>query len=421
MAVVDWIEQYWRICRWVGSVGACAEPVRDGVGERACGRSADGAAKNKHKFASKFAANESDCSVGNGTNGADGANATDRAAGTADDHADTVAAFDDADRTAAEGTHRWVVTKMDTLEFEAMNTHVLLAAEGDAAQVAQGLAWARAQIWKREAQFTRFRETSELCALNRASGSWFNASPELYEVMQAAYALHEETDGLFDPSILNALERTGYAASFEYVRGGEIAPFIVGGSGEAEFRGVNFHAGQRAIWMPAGMRIDLGGIAKGWIAQEAARGLAEFAEACVVNAGGDMVMVGVPQGQTAWEIEIEDPRDATQTLAVLHAPAGAVATSSVMKRRWKQGEQTRHHLIDPRTRLAVDTDWLSVTVLAQEATVAEVYAKTLLIAGSKEAEKLATRRDGIEFVAVDGDGQFWGSERVKELIYAIGE
>ena len=59
--------------------------------------------------------------------------------------------------------------------------------------------------------------------------------------------------------------------------------------------------------------------------------------------------------------------------------------SSVLKRSWKQGGQARHHLIDPRTRQPAATDWLSVTVIAPHATLAETFAKALLIAGSTGA------------------------------------
>ncbi len=300
-------------------------------------------------------------------------------------------------------------------EFTAMNTHIILAAQGDAERVAQGFEKTREYIAAREAQFTRFQETSELLQLNRAAGTWFNASPELFDVVQQAYELHHQTENLFDPSILHALEHAGYDVSMDIVRtrGASQAPASAAIRGN--FRATAFLRSPRAIWLAPGTRLDLGGIAKGWIAERAAQCLAQYADACAVNAGGDLFAHGVPS-EGAWEIALEDPQDAEKTLAVLRVPHGAVATSSITKRRWKQGSVERHHLIDPRTGLPAATDWLSVTVIAPHATVAEVFAKSLLIAGSRQAQAIAAHRDDIEFIAVDQDRKLWGSPNAKDFI-----
>jgi thiamine biosynthesis lipoprotein len=172
----------------------------------------------------------------------------------------------------------------------------------------------------------------------------------------------------------------------------------------------------RAIRLPRGVRLDLGGIAKGWIAERAAQELAAYSDACAVSAGGDMFMVGLPSGEEAWRVVLEDPHDPDQMLAILRVGPSAVATSSTMKRRWQQGERVQHHLIDPRSGQPAETDWLSMTVIAPHATVAEVFAKALLIAGSSEAEQIAARRGDLAFIAVDQAGQLWGSKNAKEVL-----
>lgn len=297
-----------------------------------------------------------------------------------------------------------------------MNTRIVLAATGDAAGIACGFERTRNYIDRCEARFTRFDPASELSALNRAAGTWFNASPELYALMQEAYALHMATEGWFDPAVLNALERVGYDTSFESVGTGMnafVAPWVA----EDSFRALSFHADESAIWMPRGMRVDLGGIAKGWIAERAAQRLAEYSGACAVNAGGDLFAIGSPDGGEMWEVELEDPEDADCTMALLHVPGDAVATSTVTKRKWKQGAQERYHLIDPHTGLPAATDWLSVTVFAPHAAIAEVYAKALLIAGPSRAGELAAGCEEIEFIAVARNKTLVGSERAGEFLH----
>ncbi len=126
-------------------------------------------------------------------------------------------------------------------------------------------------------------------------------------------------------------------------------------------------------------------------------------------------MIGCPADEEAWRIALEDPRDPEQTLAVLQVGPGAVATSSITRRRWEQGDTVRHHLIDPRRGAPAETDWLSVTVVAPHADTAEVYAKALLIAGSRGRSSLA-HLGNIAFIAVDREGQLWGSDPAKELL-----
>jgi thiamine biosynthesis lipoprotein len=272
-----------------------------------------------------------------------------------------------------------------------------------------------------EARFTRFADTSELARLNRSAGAWFQASPELFEVVQLACEYAVETEGLFDPTMLAALEAAGYDKSMDDIR-------VDGVSSQSRsiyhtrsaFRAIQLDEPTQSIHLPLNVRIDLGGIAKGWIAEQAALVLSEYAEACAVSAGGDIFMMGLPAGEADWSIGLEDPRDPDRDLTTLHVGPGAVATSSIAKRRWRQGRREQHHIIDPRTGIPADTDWLSVSVIAPQAALAEVYAKALLIGGSREAESIAARRPEITYIAVDQTGQVWGSARAGEVMHVIG-
>ncbi len=329
---------------------------------------------------------------------------------------------------------------MEYYEFRAMNTDILMAAEGDKPRVMRGFQAASDWVQAMEKRLTRFAEDSELAQLNRSGGTWFDASRELFEIVQRAQGYYDETEHLFDPTVLDVLEEIGYDTSFERIGiTRPISSLMSGGTRQTQqlttiprhpflldhrtvrrangtFSDVLFDEAEHAILLPPGMRLDLGGIAKGWIAERAAEQLASYAEACAVNAGGDMFMVGRPTEEGAWRIALEDPRAPAQTLGVLRVNPGAVATSSIMRRRWEQDGTVRHHLIDPRRRAPADTDWLSVTVVAPHADTAEVYAKALLIAGSRGTPSLAARRPDIAFIAVDHEGGLWGSDAAKELL-----
>ena len=307
---------------------------------------------------------------------------------------------------------------MDYQQFRAMNSDIVLAAEGSADALTLGFKQARDFIAAAEDRFTRFTDTSELSRLNRSAGAWFQASPALFDVVRQACDLAAETDGLFDPTILAALEAAGYDKSMDELRArGVSAPARSASYTRSDFRALQLDPAVQAIRLPLDLRLDLGGIAKGWIAEQAARVLAEYAEACAVSAGGDMFMVGVPSGEASWPIGLEDPRDPARDLTTLALGPGAVATSSIAKRRWLQDHRAQHHIIDPRTGAPADTEWLSVTVIAPHAPVAEVYAKALLIGGAAEARRVAAQRPDLAFIVVDHSGNLWGSAQAGEALH----
>ncbi|MGD8404028.1 MAG: FAD:protein FMN transferase [Anaerolineales bacterium] len=308
---------------------------------------------------------------------------------------------------------------MDTFNFRAMNTNILLAAQGSSKDVEEGFQRAQQYIEASERRFTRFSESSELSHLNQSNGTWIHASAEMTFVLSLAKQYNEQTSGLFNPAILPNLEQVGYDRSMDLIRAeGAQLPSIrfATDPGLLPLDGLLIDPDENLIFLPHGMRLDLGGIAKGWIAEQAALVLAEHSQACLVDAGGDIFMVRLPEGEPAWQIDLEDPLNPGRCLTSLNVPSGALTTSSVVKRKWMQGETPRHHLIDPRTGLPAETDWLSVTVFAPHADKAEVFAKALLIAGPQEVEIVAHNAPEISYLAVDRGGKIWGSLESLELI-----
>jgi FAD:protein FMN transferase len=302
-------------------------------------------------------------------------------------------------------------------EFRAMSTDILLAAEGEQEKIERGFNRAQEFIAVSEKRFTRFSPESELSQLNRAAGEWFDASAELFDVVDQALIYYQKTRGLFDPAILDVLEYIGYTRTIDELRAyGAAEPLAPVRLSPYRFSDTRMDRNHCRIALPRNMRIDLGGIAKGWIAERAAHILSNFAEACVVDAGGDAYFIGFPTGAKDWRVTLEDPRDPDRGLAILKIQPGAVATSTITRRHWQQNGKEQHHLIDPRTQQAAVTDLVSVTVIAPHAAQAEVYAKSLLIGGARQAAHLAEQAGNIEFIAVDQQNRLWGSNHSREYL-----
>jgi thiamine biosynthesis lipoprotein len=303
-------------------------------------------------------------------------------------------------------------------QFRAMNSDIVLAASGsDLDQIKRGFAHSRQFIQQCEQRFTRFTETSELAALNRSEGNWLRVSPAMFQVLQEAFRLAGETDGLFNPAILPALKQAGYDRSMDEIRNNPARAGVAKVMELQDFRTIELNQETHSVRLPEGMQVDLGGIAKGWIAEQATHQLADYAQACAVSAGGDMYLVNLPQGEPDWVIGLEDPLRPEHDLALLHVAPGALATSAVTKRKWQYNGRNQHHLIDPRTGEPAVTEWLSVTVWAERAVDAEVYAKALLIGGPVVANELFSNQFDKGYLAVDQFGWVLGSGNYHEVFH----
>ncbi len=309
---------------------------------------------------------------------------------------------------------------------------------GARVRCAAALATAEAFVHGAEQRFSRFIPTSELCQLNAAAGDWFTASDDLYDLVAAALSWSRTTKGLFDPTILPALRQSGYDRSFA-----EIAHQQIGASppatiphrtaAETGLSGeIAIDPDRRAIRLPKGAAIDLGGIGKGWIADALmTRVLGDIPDA-LISLGGDLVARGGPEPGHGWIIGVRDPRvpgdGPPNYLGGFELTDGAVATSGASWRWWVRDGVTMHHLIDPRTGRpaahltpgAGPHELLAATALAATGAAADVRAKTALLAG--RAVGLASLDGGADYAGllILGDGSMLPSANLAHYLAAHG-
>jgi thiamine biosynthesis lipoprotein len=262
--------------------------------------------------------------------------------------------------------------------------HVVL---GDAPA---GLAsWALGEIERLEQCWSRFRSDSELELLHARAGEWVEVSASMLLALTCAHDLHRSSDGLFDPTVRDALERAGYDRSFEAVACDAGVLACAPGDPAAGYARVEIDVDAARVRVPVGVRIDLGGIGKGLAADLVARGLVDRgARSALVSLGGDMRARGeLPGG--AWRIPVEHPLDPT-SVAFVHALGDAALVSSTRTfRSWKRAGREFHHIIDPRTGDSSRTPVVAVIAAANDAWWAEGIAKAVVIAGADEGVALA--------------------------------
>ncbi len=289
-----------------------------------------------------------------------------------------------ADTESIDAVGRWAVE-----EFRAMGSRCRVVAPGPSLATR-----GRHRVEELDRRWTRFH-ASELTRLNENQGHLCLISPDLHHILSVAETAHRLSGGLFDIRCLDAVVEAGYSSAYE-LRSGRP------GRGDVVDEGVEVFDDPPGAVVPAGCRIDLGGIGKGLAADIVAdllRGAG--AEHVQVELGGDIRVSGAPWDGRTWRVEVEDPRVRTRTVAELEIESGAVATSSVLRKRWVRDGRTSHHLIDPRTMRPADTDLVAVTAVADTAWRAEVAAKCALIAGRGRAGDVLAGLDahGILFTA----------------------
>jgi len=236
-------------------------------------------------------------------------------------------------------------------------------------------------VW--ESILSRFLQSSELNRLNQKHNAWISVSNVLWDVLQCARDAYTLSNGLVNAAMLKAIEKIGYTLDFgtlpEKLQNKNL---FVENQTNFGFEKIQFNPSRQTVNLPDGCSLDLGGVAKGWAAQQAMLRLSRIAPA-LVNAGGDIAISDEQQSGDPWFIGVTDPLNPEIHLQMLQVKSGGVATSGKDYHKWLLNGKWVHHILDPRTSQPAQTDVLTATILAPSVLEAETAAKTTFILGSQ--------------------------------------
>ncbi len=294
---------------------------------------------------------------------------------------------------------------METLHFHAMGCEMMVLQEQTCTAAANLETTVVEQFAAWEQALSRFCPDSELSKLNRHPGVWIEVSPTLWTVVDAAIHAAEASDGLISPTILDALEAAGYDRSFDVLQ--QSSPALVAiqqvQPATKSWKLIERDRERHALRLPQGVRIDLGGIAKGWAADRAVAMLRSDGPV-LIDAGGDIAISGALSNGQPWTIGVAHPLAVDKDITTLAVFGGGVATSGRDYRRWQRNNVWQHHIIDPRSGQPATTDVLSATVIAPSASEAEVAAKQVLIRGSADGLRWLDHQPALAGLVVHDDG-----------------
>jgi len=281
----------------------------------------------------------------------------------------------------------------------------------DRARGAAAMAAVMAEMQRIERSFSPYRADSELSLVNAAAGSGaVPLSDELYRLVVQAIGFSRLSGGAFDISYASA------GVLYDYRAG--VAP------DDAKLAAAVRAIGWQALLLDApthtlrfgkpGMRIDLGGFAKGHAVDTSCAILRRHGvRHAIVAAGGDSRVLGDRLGQP-WTVAIRDPRDPKQVVAVLPLVDTAVSTSGDYGRCFVRDGVRHHHLLDPRSGRS-PSHLRSVTVLADDGLTAEALGKAVFVLGIEAGFNLVRQLPGVDVVVVDDRGALHCTEGLAAL------
>lgn len=267
-----------------------------------------------------------------------------------------------------------------------------------------------------ERLLSRIDPASELYRLNHADGRPTRVAPELAAFVETTLRYCEEVDGLFDVTMGRVTDLWSFKEHrIPSPRAAAQALMHV------DYRTI-FVEGATVTMRDPQARIDLGGIAKGYIADGILSLLRERGiRHALVNLGGNVAVMGGKPDGSAWSIGIRKPLASHEaplldSFATLALHEGSVVTSGIYERAFEQDDVLYHHILDPRTGFPARTDVLSATVVAPMSLDADGYTTALVIMGADRALAFVEAHPTLEAVLVTREGDVLATSGIGERI-----
>lgn len=276
------------------------------------------------------------------------------------------------------------------------------------------MAAVKAACLRYEQLFNRFDEDSGLSRINRAGGKAVDVDPELAGLIQTALAYCEATDGLFDITM-------GTVSRLWDLKHQVIPDDKAVQDALAHVGWRHVHVQDARVWLDdPETTLDLGGIAKGYIADRVLDILKNHGvEHAIVNLGGNVVVLGGRPDGTPWRVGLRSPVSSNgglqeQAFAAVSMTDGSAVTSGTYERGFVRDGVRYHHILDPRTGHPSTSDLISATVLSKASIDGDGFSTALVIMGTQAALSFAAEHPDIELVLIDTSGNIVGTPHLME-------
>lgn len=257
-----------------------------------------------------------------------------------------------------------------------------------------------------ESKISRTRKDSDISNINNAKGAWVEVSEDTCELLRKGLEYSQLSDGAFDITVGGLTEQWDFHAAEDEAK----IPDEKALSEAARHVGYKYLEidGSRVRLTDPETKLDLGGIAKGFIGDRMAELLeSKGVVSAVINLGGNVICIGSKTDEEPFVIGVEAPfSDRSEIIGKINAADKTLVTSGVYERRIEVDGKTYHHILDTATGWPVETDLDAVTLIADKGRSGDIDALSTicLIMGAGEGQEFIENMDGIEGVFVLSDG-----------------
>ncbi len=246
-------------------------------------------------------------------------------------------------------------------------------------------------------------DESEIGQINMNAGkTYVEVSDETDEVIKKAIHYARLTDGAFDPAIGKLVKLWNIGTESERVPSeGEIQDALQ----FVDYRKIELQNKNKVKLSDAEMRIDLGGIAKGYAADKVTEIMrAKGIKHAIINLGGNVVTIGKKTDGTSWKVGIQDPFEPTGThMGVIQVHDQTVVTSGNYERYFIVDNKRYHHIIDPKSGYPAENGIISATIVTSSSTDADGLSTSVYVLGPDRGMELIENLEGVECIIITED------------------
>ena len=264
---------------------------------------------------------------------------------------------------------------------------------------------------EREQLWSRTVETSDVGKLNAANGEWVTVSEDTAKLLSSALSVCEKSGGAFDITIAAASELWDFASDDPAVPDAKALAEAVR---TVDYRNVEMNG--LKVRLKNGAKLDLGGVAKGAIADEMGAFLRDRGvKSALIDLGGNILAVGKKPDGTDFRIGLQKPfAERGELMAVADAADCTLVTSGSYERHFEKDGEEYHHLLDSKTGYPAKSGLQSVTVIGEDSLTADALSTACFILGEDKALVLLKDYPGVEAVFVREDGKIVETEGLEQ-------
>ena len=261
----------------------------------------------------------------------------------------------------------------------AMDTYMTVTAYGKNAE--NGVNKAVDEINRLETVLSAEKQESDIYKLNETGSG--TLSTDTKNIVSKALEINKTTNGAFDISIYPLMVKWGFITQkYNVPSKNEISKLLK----DVDSSKIIFDKKSGNIKLKENMKIDLGGIAKGYTSNRVMQIFKECGvKSGLVSLGGNVQALGTKTDGTAWQIAIENPDKSSDYIGVVSVKDKAVITSGGYERYFEKNGKTYHHILDPETGYPAESGVKSVTIVSDDGTLADALSTSLFVMGKEKA------------------------------------